>query len=138
MPASTPYAGVASLFRSALERGQAPRVFEDGHQLRDFVHVDDVARANVAALTVDVPVDRPLNIASGLPCSVLDMAAAVASAFGPDAPSPVVTGGYRVGDVRHVFAAPDRARDALGFIASVHPRDGLRQFARDRLREPVL
>ena len=137
MPASTPYAGVASLFRSALERGEAPRVFEDGGQLRDFVHVDDVARANVAALTVDGPVDGPVNIASGHPCSVLAMAEAVASAFGPAALPPVVTGDFRAGDVRHVFAATDRARDALGFLASVHPRDGLQQFAHDPLRVPI-
>ncbi len=44
MPRDTPYAGVASIFRSALEAGRAPNVFEDGGQLRDFVHVTDVAR----------------------------------------------------------------------------------------------
>src|SRR5262249_37092597 len=53
MPRNTPYAGVASIFRSALERGEAPRVYEDGGQLRDFVHVRDVARANLLALTSD-------------------------------------------------------------------------------------
>ena len=50
MPRDTPYSGVAAIFRSSLERGEAPRVFEDGGQVRDFVHVDDVARANLAAL----------------------------------------------------------------------------------------
>jgi dTDP-L-rhamnose 4-epimerase len=61
MPKDTPYAGVASIFRSALERGEAPRVFEDGGQMRDFVHVADVARANVAALLDGDPYDGPLN-----------------------------------------------------------------------------
>ena len=50
MPRDTPYSGVAAMFRSSLERGEAPQVFEDGGQVRDFVHVDDVARANVLAL----------------------------------------------------------------------------------------
>lgn len=137
MPASTPYAGVASLFRHALELGSAPRVFEDGLQIRDFVHVDDVARANVAALTAPTPVSGPLNVASGHPCSVLDMATAVTAAFGPGAPAPVVVGGFRVGDVRHVFASPDRARQELGFVATVKPREGLKQFAQDPLRAGV-
>ena len=137
MPAATPYAGVASIFRSALEAGAAPRVFEDGRQLRDFVHVDDIARANVAALTVDVAFDGPVNIASGHPSSILEMAQTVSAAFGSTADEPTVTGAFRLGDVRHVYAATDRAKTALGFVASIHPRDGLRQFAYDPLRAPV-
>ena len=81
MPRDTPYAGVASIFRSALEAGAAPRVFEDGGQLRDFVHVRDVARANVLALTRSVAVSGPFNIASGTPRSILDMARALATNF---------------------------------------------------------
>ncbi|MGA8116171.1 MAG: NAD-dependent epimerase/dehydratase family protein, partial [Actinocatenispora sp.] len=102
MPRDTPYAGVAALFRSALERGEAPRVFEDGGQRRDFVHVRDVAAANLAALagTADGAGFRAFNVASGDPRTVGDMASALAGAFG--GPEPVVTGGYRLGDVRHV------------------------------------
>ena len=70
MPRDTPYAGVASLFRSALEAGRPPQVLEDGGQRRDFVHVTDVARANVAALTATDPVDGPINVASGHACTV--------------------------------------------------------------------
>ena len=58
MPRDTPYSGVAAMFRSSLERGEAPQVFEDGGQMRDFVHVEDVARANVAALSSVVGRDR--------------------------------------------------------------------------------
>ena len=61
MPRNTPYAGVASIFRSSVARGEAPRVFEDGRQTRDFVHVRDVARANLAALTAPEPIAGPLN-----------------------------------------------------------------------------
>ena len=81
MPRDTPYAGVASIFRSALESGRAPRVFEDGGQLRDFVHVRDVARANVLALTAPAPVPGAFNIGSGQPRSILEMAQALAAAF---------------------------------------------------------
>lgn len=134
MPRDTPYAGVASIFRSALAAGQAPRVFEDGRQRRDFVHVRDVARANVLALTVDPAPAGAYNVASGDPRTVGEMAAALADAFGPDAPHPRVVGGYRAGDVRHVFASPARAEAELGFRAEVRFVDGMRELAHAPLR----
>ncbi len=134
MPRQTPYAGVASIFRSALEEGVAPRVFEDGGQRRDFVHVSDVAHANVLALTADRSPAGPLNVASGDPRTVGEMAAALATAFGPDAPGPAVTGEFRLGDVRHVFASPRRAIERLGFRATVPFEEGMRGFARAPLR----
>jgi dTDP-L-rhamnose 4-epimerase len=130
MPRDTPYAGVASLFRSALEHRQAPRVLEDGGQLRDFVHVDDVARANVLALADSVSVHGPLNIASGTPRTVLDLARALSRAFAPDAPGPRVAGGYRLGDVRHVFASTGAARRRLGFEARVPFDEGIAGLVR--------
>ena len=130
MPRDTPYAGVAAIFASALASGRAPRVFEDGRQLRDFVHVRDVARANVLALTVDEPIRGAFNIASGQPRSVADMAAVLTRAAGPGAPKPVTTGEFRLGDVRHVFASPERARHALGFEASEDFELGMAEFAR--------
>jgi dTDP-L-rhamnose 4-epimerase len=136
MPRDTPYAGVASLFRSALEAGRRPTVLEDGGQRRDFVHVTDVARANVAALTAPDPYDGPLNVASGHPVTVLEMASHLAEAVDRTL-APEVTGGYRLGDVRHVVASPARARDALGFVATVTPADGLRAFATAPLRAPL-
>ena len=132
MPRDTPYAGVASIVRSALERGEAPRIFEDGAQRRNFVHVDDVARANVLALTSDA--HGAFNIAGRAPQTVLEMAEALADAFGPDAQRPVVVGGGRLGDVRHVTASPQRARVALGFVAEVPFAEGMRSFATAPLR----
>jgi dTDP-L-rhamnose 4-epimerase len=134
MPRDTPYAGVASIFRSALARGEAPRVFEDGGQRRDFVHVTDVARANVLALTGTSPVDGPLNIASGSPHTILEMAEALADAAGADAPRPQVVGGWRNGDVRHVIASPDRARRELGFRAAIDFATGMRELSTAELR----
>jgi dTDP-L-rhamnose 4-epimerase len=115
MPRDTPYAGVAAIFRSAVDRGEAPLVFEDGGQTRDFVHVRDVARANVAAMTAPEPVDGPLNVASGTPRTVLDVAAALCAGTGL---VPRVVGGGRLGDVRHVVASPARAATELGFRAT--------------------
>jgi dTDP-L-rhamnose 4-epimerase len=129
MPRDTPYAGVAAIFASSLAAGRAPRVFEDGRQLRDFVHVRDVARANAIALTAERPIQGPFNIASGRPRSVGEMADALADAAGPDAPRPVTTGEFRLGDVRHVFASPARAARGLGFSAREDFRLGMAELA---------
>jgi dTDP-L-rhamnose 4-epimerase len=136
MPRDTPYCGVAAVFRSALARGEPPRVFEDGAQRRDFVHVADVARANLAALAAPAGGAgaglTAYNICSGHPATVGELATAVAAAVG--GPAPVVTGEFRAGDVRHVVAAPDRAARELGFAARVAPRDGFAGLATAPLR----
>ena len=127
MPRDTPYAGVASIFRSAVAAGRAPEVYEDGGQTRDFVHVTDVAHANVLALTGPVlPGFLACNVASGTPHTVGDLAAALA---GPDL-APVVTGKWRLGDVRHIVASPARAEEALGFVAEVDFDTGMAEFSR--------
>jgi dTDP-L-rhamnose 4-epimerase len=134
MPRDTPYAGVAAIFASSLAAGAAPRVFEDGDQLRDFVHVRDVAHANVLALTREAPLTGAFNVASGDPRSVGEMAHALADAAGPEAPRPLVTGQYRLGDVRHVFASAERSERELGFRAREDFRAGMAEFARAPLR----
>jgi dTDP-L-rhamnose 4-epimerase len=133
MPRDTPYAGVASIFRSALAAGRPPRVFEDGGQRRDFVHVRDVAAANVRALLAPAPVPGAFNIASGTPRTVLDMARSLARAHG-DGLEPEVTGEWRAGDVRHVFASTARAADVLGFRAAEDFDAGMRELASAPLR----
>ena len=134
MPRDTPYSGVAAMFRSAVERGEAPRVFEDGGQMRDFVHVEDVARANLLALRSVVGAApgaaTAYNVCSGRPVSIRDVARAVAAG----GPEPTVTGEYRLGDVRHIVASPERARAELGFSAQIGPDEGLARFATDPLR----
>jgi dTDP-L-rhamnose 4-epimerase len=133
MPRDTPYAGVASIFRSALAGGRSPRVFEDGGQLRDFIHVADIVRANVAALGRRGPA-AAFNVATGNPGSILDVAELLCEAAAPDAPRPEVTGEFRLGDVRHVFADPGRAREELGFAAEVGLARGMAEFATADLR----
>jgi dTDP-L-rhamnose 4-epimerase len=127
MPHGTPYAGVASIFRSELTARRAPKVFEDGGQRRDFVHVTDVARANVLALTAPEPVVGACNVCSGTPRTVGELAEAIARSLG--GPAPVVTGQWRLGDVRHVVASPELARTALGFTAQVGFEDGIAALA---------
>ncbi|HEY3528024.1 MAG TPA: NAD-dependent epimerase/dehydratase family protein [Nocardioides sp.] len=132
MPRDTPYSGVAAMFRSSVERGEAPQVFEDGLQMRDFVHVDDVARANLLAgrAAREAAGFAAYNVCSGTPVSILDVARTVAG----DGPAPEVTGRYRLGDVRHVVASPERAARELGFRARVAPTGGLAAFRHEPLR----
>ncbi|MEV3901878.1 NAD-dependent epimerase/dehydratase family protein [Mycobacterium sp. NPDC050551] len=133
MPRDTPYSGVAAIFRSGLEAGDVPRVFEDGGQMRDFIHVDDIAAANLAAVEGDGTGFAAFNVCSGKPIAIREVAAELCEARG--APPPVVTGQYRSGDVRHIVADPARAAEVLGFRAAVDPRDGLREFAFAPLRD---
>ncbi len=140
MPRNTPYAGVAAIFCSALERGEAPAVFEDGRQRRDFVHVDDVARAFAAAVAADqgtgappAPVapggHRVFNVGSGVVSTVGDMARALSTAR--RGPRPVVTGQFRLGDVRHITASSERIHRELGWRALVPLLDGVRGLTFD-------
>jgi dTDP-L-rhamnose 4-epimerase len=128
MPRDTPYAGVAALFADALANGRAPRVFEDGKQRRDFVHVRDVAAANVLALTACDPEGGAFNVCSGTPRTVGEMAQAL-HAVHPDAPPPTITGEFRLGDVRHVFADPRKATCVLGFRAREDFDAGMAELA---------
>ncbi|NUP51778.1 MAG: NAD-dependent epimerase/dehydratase family protein [Catenulispora sp.] len=136
MPRDTPYAGVAAIFRSALAAGSAPRVTEDGRQRRDFVHVRDVAAANLAALDWTGRAEtaegsmRAFNVGSGTPRTVGDLATGLSAAL--DGPPPVITGAYRLGDVRHVTASNRRLRAELGWQPAVDFADGLRDFAANR------
>jgi dTDP-L-rhamnose 4-epimerase len=138
MPRDTPYSGVAAIFRSALENGVAPRVFEDGRQRRDFVHVADVAAANLLAIGGSGPAGglSAFNVASGHPHTVGEMAGALAGEFGGGL-VPDVTGEFRLGDVRHIVASPAAAEQELGFRAQVSFADGVREFARAPLRAPA-
>ena len=128
MPRDTPYAGVAAIFTSALRRGEAPRVFEDGCQRRDFVHVRDVAAATVLACEKHAAGVRSFNVGSGTPRTVGEMAAALARAL--NGPAPVVTKQYRLGDVRHITADSSRLRSELGWAPQVEFQDGMAELAK--------
>jgi dTDP-L-rhamnose 4-epimerase len=144
MPQNTPYAGVASLFRSAIERGEPPRVFEDGGQRRDFVHVRDVASANLTAVKYTAAnhtanaapgTFRAFNVGSGEVHTIGDLAAALSARANTQ--PPIVTGEYRLGDVRHITASSARLRDELGWRPQVAFDDGMREFATAPLRAAV-
>lgn len=128
MPRDTPYAGVAAIFTSALRKGEAPKVFEDGRQRRDFVHVRDVAAATVLACESHGSGVRAFNVGSGTPRTVGEMAAALAQAL--NGQQPQVTGQFRLGDVRHITADSSRLRNELKWMPKVDFTDGMAELAR--------
>ncbi len=124
MPRNTPYAGVASIFTDSLRRGEPPRVFEDGRQRRNFIHVSDVAAAVLAAVEAPLPAKlTPLNIGTPWVTTVGEMAAELSRMLG--GPPPIVTGDYRLGDVRHITADCSAAERVLRWRARIDLRTGL-------------
>ncbi len=127
MPRDTPYAGVAAIFLSCLRRGEAPQVFEDGGQRRDFIHVRDIAAATVLAAERHTDGVRAFNVGSGSPRTVGQMASALAAAL--EGPRPIVNGRFRLGDVRHIVADSSRLRDELGWTLRNTFDDGMKELA---------
>jgi dTDP-L-rhamnose 4-epimerase len=120
-----PYTGVVAIFASRLLAGEAPLIFEDGMQTRDFIHVLDVVNACIRALESDAA-GIALNIGTGCPISVLQLAEKLRSILG--GPEPCVLNRYRVGDIRHCVADVSRAEQVLGWKASISLDEGLRDL----------
>ncbi len=126
---SNPYTGVLAIFASRLLNGNPPLIFEDGRQMRDFVHVSDVANACRLALEVPAAGGEVFNIGSGRQYTVLEIARAMAEVTGREDLAPEVTGKYRVGDIRHCFADIALARKVLGFRPQMPLEQGLVELA---------
>ena len=138
MPRDTPYSGVAAMFRSSLERGEAPQVYEDGGQMRDFVHVGDVARANVLALGAVAVSAAPgryaaYNVCSGQPVSILRGGRHVAAGAGASwrRRSPAATGSATSGTS---WPRPNAPGASSASPRGRRPEEGLREFATAPLR----
>jgi dTDP-L-rhamnose 4-epimerase len=124
---SNPYTGVAAIFASRFMNGNPPLIFEDGAQLRDFVSVEDVVRANLLAMESPQADGMALNIGSGAPISIREVAAELARAMDSEIAAEL-TQKYRAGDVRHCFADISAARKFLGYAPQVRFTDGLKDL----------
>lgn len=125
---SNPYTGVLANLASRLANHQRPLVFEDGKQRRDFVHVEDVARAFRLALEKPAAAGHVINVGSGRSYSISQVAELLAQAMGVPELSPEILGKARSGDIRHCFASIDRARKLLGFEAEHRLETSLEPF----------
>jgi dTDP-L-rhamnose 4-epimerase len=125
---SNPYTGVAAIFASRMLNNQAPLVFEDGEQLRDFVSVHDIVRANILAMERPESDNEIINIGCGKPISIRNVAEILAKSFGKEA-EPVITNKYRAGDIRHCYADITKARYLLGYEPQISYEEGFRELA---------
>jgi dTDP-L-rhamnose 4-epimerase len=127
---SNPYTGVLAVFAARLLNGRRPLIFEDGRQLRDFVHVRDVAHAIQLALDHPGAPGRVFNVASGRAATVGEIATRLAHALGRPELTPEITGRHRVGDIRHCIADLTAIRDRLGYVPAVPLEHGLEELTR--------
>ena len=122
---SNPYTGVAAIFASRLLNGRAPVIFEDGRQSRDFIHVSDIVRGIRLALDSEKAAGHAINLGTGRPSTVLQIAETLAAGLEADV-EPILNGQYRAGDIRHCVADPQRARELLDFEAKTTLEEGMR------------
>src|SRR5438552_13041963 len=125
---SNPYTGVGAIFSARVLNGQPPVVFEDGRQSRDFVHVSDVVRANLLAFATDRADYQAINIGTGHPVTVRQIADAILTALEACDIAPTVLGTFREGDIRHCYADIGLARKLLDYEPRVAFADGIKQL----------
>lgn len=125
---SNPYTGVLAIFSSRLLNDRRPLIFEDGEQLRDFVHVKDIARACRLVLEKPASNGEVINIGSGSLYPIKSIASTLAKTMGKEHIQPEITGEYRIGDIRHCFADISKAKEILDYSPQVKFEDGLQEL----------
>jgi len=133
---SNPYTGILSIFSTRILHGQGIDIYEDGKESRDFVYIDDVVDSIVRSLVRDDVQDEVFGIGSGVATSVHTVAEELCRQYNREVPLRV-TGAYRVGDIRHNFATPEKARRLLGFEARVDFVTGIQRFAQWVMAQPL-
>lgn len=125
-----PYTGVCAIFSSRIKNNNPPLAFEDGKQSRDFIHVTDVARANIAAIESSVT-GETINIGSGVATEIRKIASSLIELYDMEHElEPKITGEYRSGDVRHCYADTAKAQQLLDFEPEVEFQDGMAELVR--------
>ncbi|WP_210711931.1 MULTISPECIES: NAD-dependent epimerase/dehydratase family protein [Pseudomonas] len=133
---NNPYTGILSIFSTKIRRNSELPLFEDGEESRDFIHVEDVTDALLAAVAVENAPNTSINVGSGIATSVRNVAEELSRAFGKT-PNLTVTGQFRIGDIRHNFADISRLEELLGVKPKVSLAQGLRRFAQWVSSQPL-
>lgn len=131
-----PYTGIISIFFNRARQGLEIPVYEDGLESRDFIHVRDIVRALADSLDAEIPSGAIMNLGSGRPTTVVDLARELLAASTLDVPVRV-TGQFRVGDIRHCFADLNNAKRLIGFEPRINLAEGLHRFCSWASRQSV-
>jgi dTDP-L-rhamnose 4-epimerase len=135
---NNPYTGILSIFSNRIRQGKEIVLFEDGQESRDFVHVSDVAEAMMLGLTSEGGDGLTLNVGSGTPVSVELVARSLKRQFYDSSTLMVVSGQYRLGDIRHNFADLSVIRRSLDFSPKVPLEEGMARFVRWVKTQPII
>ena len=124
---TNPYTGILSIFSTRIKNRNEINIFEDGHETRDFVYIEDVVDATILGLEVPEANGHVFNIGTGVATDVLTVANTLCEKYGINVPI-TVSGNYRMGDIRHNYADITLARNILGFAPRWSFSQGIEQF----------
>lgn len=126
---SNPYTGACAIFTSRILNNKPPYIFEDGNQARDFIHVKDIAQANLNALEQSSPNYKAINIGTGKPTTIIELAETLARLYKKPHLKPHISNEYRKGDIRHCYADTTKAQKLLHFKPTTTLRNGLTELS---------
>jgi len=133
---SNPYTGIMSIFSTRILNGNDLDIYEDGEESRDFVYIDDVVDATILGIEKEEGNGQIFNVGSGFATSVKDVAEYLKNYFNSDV-NILISGKYRLGDIRHNYADLTKINDILGFTPKYNFQEGISRFARWVKRQEI-
>lgn len=124
---SNPYTGILSIFSTRIKNGNDITIFEDGLESRDFVYVDDVVEATILGIEKDEANGQVFNVGLGIGIDVLTVANTLVKAYNSNSKI-ILSGNYRIGDIRHNYADLTKIKERLGFEPKVNFVEGIQRF----------
>lgn len=124
---TNPYTGILSIFSNLIKNGKDINIFEDGKESRDFVFIDDVVDATIMGLEKEEANGEVFNVGTGQPIDVITVADKLKKYFNSNT-KVIISGNYRIGDIRHNFADLKKINEKLGFIPKYTFEEGIDKF----------
>lgn len=126
---SNPYTGACAIFTSRILNNKSPYIFEDGNQVRDFIHVKEIAKANLKALEYNNSKNEAINIGTGKPVTIFELAETLTKLYNKPELKPEISTEFRKGDIRHCYAETSKAQELLNFKPTTTLQEGLSELA---------